>query len=103
MYFPNEHLCGFGVLFCLEVVVVVTVVCLFFFKMENISVSHILSSNCREYKTLLVAIMRHMQVSIQYSDCSVSWMVAKTSSATSEPLIFTASNSAWKEMFMYTN
>lgn len=31
MCFPNELLCGFGVFFCFEViVVVVTVVCLFF-------------------------------------------------------------------------
>lgn len=66
MCFPNDHLCGFGVSFwgvccccyCWGFFLFV------FFKMENISPSHILTSNCREYNTMLVAIMRHIQVSI---------------------------------------
>lgn len=51
---------------------------------------------------MLVAIMRHIQVSVQYSDCSVSSMMAKTSGAILDPLIFTAYDSAWEEMFRYT-
>uniref|UniRef100_A0A8C3BPD8 Zinc finger protein 800 n=1 Tax=Cairina moschata TaxID=8855 RepID=A0A8C3BPD8_CAIMO len=39
----------------------------------NNSVPHILRSNCRECNNILVAMMRHTQVSVWYSDCSVSW------------------------------